>query len=41
MANIGTFKKSGTDYLGGIVTLSVHTKNVRTCRMPRPAAPEI
>ena len=29
MANIGTFKKSGTDYLGEIVTLSVQTKNVR------------
>ena len=29
MANIGTFKKSGTDYLGEIVTLSVQTKSVR------------
>jgi len=29
MANIGTFKKSGTEYLGEIVTLSVQTKNVR------------
>jgi uncharacterized protein (DUF736 family) len=29
MANIGTFKKSGTDYLGETVTLSVQTKNVR------------
>lgn len=29
MANIGAFKKSGTDYLGEIVTLSVQTKNVR------------
>ena len=29
MANIGTFRKSGTEYLGEIVTLSVQTKNVR------------
>jgi len=29
MANIGTFKKSGTENLGDIVTLSVQTKNVR------------
>jgi uncharacterized protein (DUF736 family) len=29
MANIGTFKKSGPDYLGEIVTLSVQTKGVR------------
>jgi uncharacterized protein (DUF736 family) len=29
MANIGTFKKVGTDYQGEIVTMSVQTKNVR------------
>ena len=29
MANIGTFKKSGTELQGEIVTLSVQTKNVR------------
>jgi uncharacterized protein (DUF736 family) len=29
MANIGTFKKSGSDYQGEIVTLSVQTKGVR------------
>ena len=29
MANIGTFKKSGTEFQGEIVTLSVQTKNVR------------
>ncbi len=29
MANIGSFKKSGNEYLGEIVTLSVQTKNVR------------
>ena len=29
MATIGTFKKSGTEYTGEIVTLSVQTKNVR------------
>ncbi|ODU67336.1 DUF736 domain-containing protein [Sphingobium xenophagum] len=29
MANIGTFKKTGNDYLGEIVTMSVQTKNVR------------
>jgi len=29
MANIGTFKKTGTDYQGEIVTMSVQTKNVR------------
>jgi uncharacterized protein (DUF736 family) len=29
MATIGTFKKSGTEFLGEIVTLSVQTKNVR------------
>ena len=29
MATIGTFKKSGNDYTGDIVTLSVQTKNVR------------
>ena len=29
MATIGTFKKSGTEFLGEIVTLSVQAKNVR------------
>ena len=29
MANIGTFKKSGQEFLGEIVTLSVQTKGVR------------
>ena len=29
MATIGTFKKSGTEFLGEIVTLSVQTKGVR------------
>ena len=29
MANIGSFKKSGAEFQGEIVTLSVQTKNVR------------
>jgi uncharacterized protein (DUF736 family) len=29
MANIGSFKKSGKEFQGEIVTLSVQTKNVR------------
>jgi uncharacterized protein (DUF736 family) len=29
MANIGSFKKSGTEYQGEIVTLSVQAKGVR------------
>ena len=29
MANIGSFKKSGSEFLGEIVTLSVQTKGVR------------
>jgi len=29
MANIGSFKKSGTEFQGEIVTLSVQTKGVR------------
>jgi uncharacterized protein (DUF736 family) len=29
MATIGTFKKSGNDYTGEIVTFAVQTKNVR------------
>jgi len=29
MANIGSFKKSGNEFQGEIVTLSVQTKNVR------------
>ena len=29
MANIGTFKKTGSDYTGEIITLSVQAKKVR------------
>ena len=29
MATIGTFKKTGAEFLGQIVTLNVQTKNVR------------
>jgi uncharacterized protein (DUF736 family) len=29
MANIGSFKRSGSEFQGEIVTLSVQTKNVR------------
>ncbi|MCL4069501.1 DUF736 domain-containing protein [Pseudomonas sp. GX19020] len=29
MANIGTFRKSGNEYTGEIVTLSLQTRNVR------------
>ena len=29
MATIGTFRKTGNEYIGEIVTLSVQTKNVR------------
>ena len=29
MANIGTFKKTGNEYVGEIVTLSVQAQNVR------------
>ncbi|MFM2100561.1 MAG: hypothetical protein RLZZ366_2100, partial [Pseudomonadota bacterium] len=29
MANIGTFKKSGEEYTGEIVTMSVQVKSVR------------
>ncbi|KSV77536.1 DUF736 domain-containing protein [Sinorhizobium sp. Sb3] len=32
MATIGTFKKSGNEFVGEIVTLSVQTKNVRIVR---------
>ena len=34
MANIGSFKKSGNEYQGEIVTLSVQTKGVRI--VPEP-----
>jgi uncharacterized protein (DUF736 family) len=34
MATIGTFKKSGAEFLGQIVTLNVQTKNVRI--IPEP-----
>ena len=37
MATIGTFKKSGNDYTGEIVTLSVQAKNVRILPDARPA----
>lgn len=29
MANIGSFKKSGSEYVGEIMTLGIQTKNVR------------
>ena len=29
MASIGTFKKTGDDYVGEIATLALHAKNVR------------
>ena len=38
MANIGTFKKSGTELQGEIVTLSVQTKNVRIVPEPNRAS---
>ena len=34
MANIGSFKKSGQEFVGEIVTLSVQTKGVRI--VPEP-----
>ncbi len=34
MANIGTFKKAGTDYHGEIVTLTLQTNNVRIVSVP-------
>ena len=34
MASIGTFKKTGTDYTGEIVTLSVQAKGVRITAEP-------
>ena len=37
MATIGTFKKSGTELQGEIVTLSVQTKNVRIVPEPNRA----
>jgi uncharacterized protein (DUF736 family) len=37
MANIGSFKKSGNEFLGEIVTLSVQTKNVRIVCEPNRA----
>jgi uncharacterized protein (DUF736 family) len=37
MANIGTFKKSGHEFQGEIVTLSVQAKGVRIA--PRPTGP--
>jgi uncharacterized protein (DUF736 family) len=37
MANIGSFKKSGNEFLGEIVTLSVQTKNVRFVSEPNRA----
>ena len=39
MATIGTFKKSGAEFLGQIVTLNVQTKNVRIVpEATRPSA---
>jgi uncharacterized protein (DUF736 family) len=37
MANIGTFKKSGSEYQGEIVTLSVQAKAVRIVAEPSRA----
>ena len=37
MANIGSFKKSGEEFQGAIVTLSVQTKNVRIVPEATPA----
>ena len=37
MANIGSFKKSGNEYQGEIVTLSVQAKGVRI--VPEPTGP--
>lgn len=37
MATIGTFKKSGAEYTGEIVTLSVQAKNVRIVPETKPA----
>jgi len=36
MATIGTFKKSGNEFLGEIVTLSVQARNVRIVPESRP-----
>jgi uncharacterized protein (DUF736 family) len=38
MATIGTFKKSGSEFQGEIVTLSVQTKNVRIVPEPNRAS---
>ena len=38
MATIGTFKKSGTEYQGEIVTLNVQAKNVRIVPETGPAS---
>ena len=37
MATIGTFRKSGSEYVGEIVTLSVQAKNVRIVPEETPA----
>jgi uncharacterized protein (DUF736 family) len=37
MANIGSFKKSGSEFQGEIVTLSVQAKNVRIVPEANPA----
>ena len=37
MATIGTFKKSGNEFTGEIVTLSVQAKNVRIVPEPPPS----
>lgn len=36
MASIGTFKKSGNEFQGEIVTMAIQTKNVRI--VPEPAS---
>ena len=38
MATIGTFKKSGNEFVGEIVTLSVQAKNVRIIPEASPAS---
>lgn len=38
MATIGTFKKSGNEFLGEIITLSVQAKGVRIVPETRPAS---
>ena len=39
MANIGTFTKTGNEYKGEIVTMSVQQKNVRICLLYTSPSP--